>query len=455
MRTIFSVIIVLSVWIGIAPQRPSKAAPATIYEVGPGKPYASLGQVAGLLSPGDLVLVYSNGAIPYIEQVVFENPGAPNNKITIRGVRVNGRRPILSSTQSRTVEFAASHYIFEGFEATGTGSNHRVLYHHADDITIRDTLVRDCPLNGILGADEDSGSLTLEYVEVTNCGEGTYHHGVYMATALPGAVFRMQYCYLHDMKGGNAVKSRAFRNEIYYNWIEDAYYHELELIGPDDGTGGLPGSPREDSDVVGNVLFHTSDFGALTRVGGDGTGQTWGRYRFANNTFVAREAGTTMIRAFDGLESIELHNNIFTSADGGWLNLVRTVEADWLTNQETIGGSHNWIQTGSTVPSGLGGSLYGSDPGFNSLAGQDVRPTDGSPLVDAGNGAPASLPGHEFPNPLIPPAYHPLLHTMVAVGNVENRPVAGTIDIGAFEFGEQIDLPVKLYLPLVNQSLSP
>ena len=33
--------------------------------------------------------------------------------------------------------------------------------------------------------------------------------------------------------GGNAVKSRAQRNEIYYNWIEGAVYHELELIGPD------------------------------------------------------------------------------------------------------------------------------------------------------------------------------------------------------------------------------
>jgi hypothetical protein len=38
-------------------------------------------------------------------------------------------------------------------------------------------------------------------------------------TAYPGAVFRMQHSYVHDANGGNNVKSRAERNEIYYNWI--------------------------------------------------------------------------------------------------------------------------------------------------------------------------------------------------------------------------------------------
>jgi len=37
---------------------------------------------------------------------------------------------------------------------------------------------------------------------------------------------------VHDGNGGNGVKSRAERNEIYYNWIEGSLYHELELIGP-------------------------------------------------------------------------------------------------------------------------------------------------------------------------------------------------------------------------------
>lgn len=58
--------------------------------------------------------------------------------------------------------------------------------------------------------------------------------------AYPGAVFRLQHSYLQDSDytdgvgiGGNLIKSCAERNEIYYNWLEGAFYHELELIGPD------------------------------------------------------------------------------------------------------------------------------------------------------------------------------------------------------------------------------
>jgi hypothetical protein len=32
----------------------------------------------------------------------------------------------------------------------------------------------------------------------------------------------MRFNHVHDQNGGNAVKSRAERNEIHYNWIEGA-----------------------------------------------------------------------------------------------------------------------------------------------------------------------------------------------------------------------------------------
>src|SRR4029453_11388398 len=103
----------------------------------------------------------------------------------------------------------------------------------------------------------------------------------------PGSVFRMQFCYIHDVLGGNAVKSRAERTELYYNWIEGAQYYEAELIGP----GGRCQGVREDADVVGNALIQTAQHESgvyVVRVGGDGTGETCGRYRFVNNLFVAR-----------------------------------------------------------------------------------------------------------------------------------------------------------------------
>ncbi|MCC6644972.1 MAG: hypothetical protein IT374_05295 [Polyangiaceae bacterium] len=399
----------------------SSPALAATYQVGPSRAHKTLQAVASLLSPGDVVEL--DGDATYAGGVVFDVPGAAAAKITIRGVRVNGKRPVISGA-TNTVEAQGDHYVFEGLELTG--GSFRCFYHHADDITLQDSVIHDCPKHGLLGADEDSGSLLLQYVEVYGCGSGTQNHQIYMATdetAHPGSVFRMQSCYVHDATGGNNVKSRAERNEIYGNWIEGALYHELELIGPD---GQDPSLAREDSDVVGNVLVKTNDF-AVVRFGGDGTGETGGRYRFAYNTVVAGQAA--VFRLFDSIESLEVHNSVFLRP-GGAVNLVREVEAAWVTGSSLIAGSNNWVQTGAAnQPPAWVGTLTGADPGLSI----DRRPQAGSALLDAASAAPAGVPGHAFPNPLAKNPAHPPLHTLEALGGATPRPTSGAPDIGAFE----------------------
>ncbi|MBN1879204.1 right-handed parallel beta-helix repeat-containing protein [bacterium] len=410
---------------------------AATYPVGPTQLYTDLQSVAGLLQPGDLVLV--DGDHTYPGGVVFTAPGSALQWITIRGVRINGNRPILSGG-ANTVAFitdwpysgpGADYYIFEGFDITGGTS--RGLYHQADHLIVRDTVVHDCPAHGILGADEGSGSCTLDHVEVYNCGAGDTRHQIYMATdevGRPGSVFRMQFCYIHDGVGGNNVKSRAQRNEIYYNWIEGAFYHELELIGPD---GADPELFREDSDVVGNVLVKRNDF-HVTRVGGDGTGETFGRYRFINNTFIC--GSHSSFRMFDGIESIEMHNNVFYR-ETGLCTITRTVDAVWGPGGEQISGSNNWIKTGSTdVPATWTQTYSGNDPGFTAFASYNLMPLPGSPLKNAGNNAPSGAPGYQFTDPLFPPAYHPPSHTVDPAGVITLRPVDGAIDIGALEVAQ-------------------
>jgi len=414
------------------------AAGAT-YQVGPGKPYANLQAVAGLLNPGDIVEVDGNAT--YAGGVIFERPGTAAQPITIRGIRINGNRPILSGS-TNTVTFAtpdpdlpleaASHYIFEGFELTA--GTFRCLYHQADDLTVRDVLVHDCPAHGILGADQGSGSLLLERVEVHHCGAGTSQHQIYVATDEvhhPGSVFRMRHCYLHDSNGGNNVKSRAERNEIFYNWIEGALYHELELIGPDPGgapAGWTEALAREDSDVVGNVLWKRNT-AFITRIGGDGTGQSNGRYRFVNNTILA---GTSAVfRVFDGIQSVEMHNNVFCRADGTALNVIRTVEAAW-TDGEQIAGSNNWVRSGSTnIPAAWTGTLTGTSPGFTDLATNDLTPAAGSPLLNAADPSPATPAAFPFTAPLFPPAFQPPKHAVEAAP--APRAFDCDLDIGALE----------------------
>lgn len=410
------------------------AVSAVTYQVGPSRPYQDLQSLTALLEPGDIVEV--DGDVTYPGGVVFTEPGTETDWITIRGIRINGHRPIISGG-TNTVMFqtdwpysgpGADYYVLEGFEIIG--GTFRGIFHQAAHLLVRDTVVHDCPAHGILGADEGSGSLTLDHIEVYHCGSGDSQHQIYMATdevGRPGSVFRMQFCYVHDGIGGNNVKSRAQRNEIYYNWIEGAYYHELELIGPD---GADPGLFREDSDVVGNVLRKLNDF-SVTRVGGDGTGETFGRYRFVNNTFISGSG--SVFRIFDGIESIEMHNNVFYRSSGG-CNITRTVEAVWGSGGEQIAGSNNWVVTGSTnIPSQWTGTISGSNPGFTDFASGNFIPVSGSPLIDTGTASPAGPPGYPFPDPLFPPEYHPPLHSLAAGTSMTVRPNDGYPDIGAFE----------------------
>lgn len=404
----------------------------TTYQVGAGKAYASLQAVAGLLKPGDVVEVYGNQT--YTGGVRLTRAGTPTSKITIRGVRVNGKRPVLSGG-TNTIELAGNHTVLEGFDVTGGSS--RCVYHHANDITIRDTVIHDCPAHGLLGADTGSGSLLLEYSEVYRCGSGDRLHQIYMATdetAYPGAVFRMQYNYVHDAIGGNNVKSRAQRNEIYYNWIEGAYYHELELIGPDGQSETLA---REDSDVVGNVLFqgYTTRSHFPIRVGGDGTGQTWGRYRFVNNTVVLGSASTSAVfRLFTGIESIEMHNNLLFRAGGAPVTVLRDAEAVW-KNGRRIAGSQNWVTAGSTaIPTTWTGTRTGSNPGFVDLATKNVRLGSSSGALNVGTSTPVSSAGYDFPTPERLPRFEPPLHTVGLSGSAAARTAVGVVDVGAYEY---------------------
>lgn len=411
------------------------------YQVGPQKTYTRLQDVNSKLKAGDTVLV--DGNAQYTGDVKFTVAGTNAKPVVVKGIRIEGKRPVISGG-TNTVHFnGCDHLIFEGFEVTGGKS--RGIFHQADSVIVRDVAVHDCPQQGILGADIGSGTLTLEYSEVYKCGSGSSQHQIYMTTDqvnFPGRVFRMQYCYIHDANGGNNVKSRSERNEIYYNWIEGAYYHELELIGPDPGgvdDGWTIGLKREDSDVVGNVLFkrktaanNDSNF-SVTRCGGDATGWTHGRYRFVNNTIIAGSGA--VFRLFDTLQSVEMHNNIFYRSAGG-VNMIRAAEGEmaWSTGKAVYSGSNNWVVTGTTnIPKEWTGTITGATPGFVNFKEKNLRLESTSLCVNAGSGECVSPSGFPFTNPLQKPTGIPPLGVQPLPEGNYARAVNGVIDIGAYE----------------------
>lgn len=396
-------------------------AQATTYQIGPNKPFQQISNVASQLQPGDIVEI--DGDASY-SSVSFSKNGTNQAKITIRGILRNGKQPSIKGG-SNTIAVNASHYVFEQLDISGGSS--RCFFHHGDDVTIKNSVVHDCAAQGILGADTGSGSLLLDQVEVYRCGQGTRKHQIYVATdeqMYPNAVFRMQNSYVHDGNGGNNVKSRAGRNEIYFNWIEGAMYHELELIGSEEFPENLL---REDSDVVGNVLRKTQG-SFVVRFGGDGSGQTNGRYRFVNNTVIVNGATKSVFRLFDGLESVEMHSNVFFGS-GAW-TLIRDAEAKWAKGQAILGGSNNWVPNGKTTPSQWVGTVKSADPGFVDPNAFDYTPAWGGALQNAGNDSPVSPAQAPFPNPLSVPNFLPPRRK---IEMPRMRYNAGNIDIGAIE----------------------
>ena len=163
-----------------------------------------------------------------------DDGGTAANPVVIRWNRsVGSTRPLLQGGQ-HTIKFEQSNnVVFEGFEVTGGSTT--CIFSEADNVTVRDSLIRDCPSHGILGADQNSGSFTLEYSEIRNSGFGTTRHSIYMQSdevSFPGAVFRMRYNYVHSATGGVLVRVRHERALIYYNWIENSVYGEMERLAP-------------------------------------------------------------------------------------------------------------------------------------------------------------------------------------------------------------------------------
>ena len=108
-----------------------------------------------------------------------DDSGTVANPVVIRWNRaVGGTRPLLQGGQ-HTIKFEQSNnVVFEGFEVTGGSST--CVFSEADNVTVRDSADPGLSVARHSGADQNSGSFTLEYSEIRNSGAGTTRHSIYM-----------------------------------------------------------------------------------------------------------------------------------------------------------------------------------------------------------------------------------------------------------------------------------
>src|SRR5262249_50888545 len=102
----------------------SRSAGAATYQVGPGKPFATLQDTLGMLAPGDVVEVDGDHTYPGDLWFRPEQGGTKSAPVTVRGVRKNGKRPVIQGVGTEQyhdmiVLFYANHFVFEGFEIVG------------------------------------------------------------------------------------------------------------------------------------------------------------------------------------------------------------------------------------------------------------------------------------------------------------------------------------------------
>jgi hypothetical protein len=425
------------------------------YTVGPsGRQYTQLSAVFANnnLAPGDIVEVDGNATYNGNIVVNSDDGGDAGNPVIIRWKRAAGQsRPLLQGG-TNTIKFQRSNnVVFEGFEVTG-GSN-TCIFSEAHNVTVRDAVIRNCPSHGILAADQNSGSFTLEYSEIRSSGSGSQRHPIYMQSdevAFPGAVFRMQFNYIHSGTGGNLVKVRHERAEIYYNWLEGATYQALELIGPDCATqqsGWNAGLRREDSDIVGNVIVQSGSWANAIRIGGDLNGRSQGRVRLVNNTILFTRSGTAnAVMVQLGAGSLEMHNNVIHQTSTGSPTVIvenssaetpycgPTGTSAWDAGRK-VAGSNNWVKSGAgNVPGEWTGTRNGSDPGLTSVAQWNLRPASSSVLVGNGNNPPPTPTAFPFPSPQLIPLFDPPSRAKLDLNGQRSRVLSGArLSIGALE----------------------
>lgn len=434
------------------------------YEVGPESPLASIGDAPlAALEPGDTVLIHWRPE-PYREKFVLCRQGTAEEPITIRGVPgPEGQLPVIEGADAVTppglnywretrgvikvgganvpTDTMPRHLVIENLDIRGARPGNfftgrfgvRQQYdanaasidvEKAEDLVIRNCILSESGNGLFIGSSE--AAVTRRVVVVanhihSNGNPGSaFEHNSYTEAA--GILFEYnRYGPLRDGANGNNLKDRSAGLVVRYNWIEGGN-RQLDLV--DAGTPSIHGSAEyRQTDVYGNILVERDGDGnrQIVHYGGDSGDEARyrkGTLRFENNTVVSlRRDRTTLFRFSTATERGEARNNIVytAAAPGNTLALVDSAGDLWLDRNWWKPGIRDGFSAVEARISGRDTAIESDSPGFTDEATQDYHLAEGSPCIDAGTAV-------EWP-----------LFQYRPHREIEPRPVAGAIDIGAFE----------------------
>ena len=430
--------------------------------VGPGRRYATPDRVPwDSLEPGDRVLIDWRPE-PYRSKWVLCCRGTADAPITVSGVPgPQGELPVLDAENALTpvsVEYLSGergvikiggaafapdlvpgHIVVENLEIRGarpgrffvslsgilqySESASAIYVESGDHITVRNCILHDCA-NGFFTTWE-AAEVLLDSCHVYDNGiaDSVYQHNAYTESA--GMVYQFnRFGPLRPGASGNNLKDRSAGLIVRCNWIEGGN-RQLDLVDAEDSEA-IRQDPRYDSAYVyGNVLIEPDGAGnnQIVHFGGDnGPEETFrhGPLYFYNNTVVSLRTGTTtLFRLSTNDVSARVFNNIlFVVAPGNQLSI--------LDETGIVSLSHNFLKPDCH---GSHGELTGAvrardnvevdDPGFTDLPMRTFTLRAGSVAIDR-----AADP---------PPSRHPVDVEFDGERGFRNRPLHGTLDLGAFD----------------------
>jgi hypothetical protein len=348
--------------------------------------------------PSAAIAAAQTGDVIEIDAGVYTDDNAVwgANNLTLRGV---GGRAHMQSTQlignGKGIWVTSNNATVENIEFSGAavsvadGENGAGIRADGSGLTVCNGYFHDNQ-NGIL---DGSGEVMVEYSEFDHNGQcpptNACSHNMYFSTTVTR--FTLRYSYSHRAHQGHLVKSRAIENHILYNRITDEdgdASYEIDLPN-----GGL-------SFIIGNLIEQGTNTGNTTIIAYGEEGVTAGHQTqlyLVNNTIVNDLGSGAFISSLPGGTTGSIVNNIFAGGGGG-------VPA----NSGALAVANN---------------LISSAPGLVDAANFDYHLTSTSPARDAGTN-----PGTAGTVSLSPTSQY------VQPTNREDRPVNGTIDIGAYEF---------------------
>ncbi|MFQ6047811.1 MAG: hypothetical protein ACE5K7_00420 [Phycisphaerae bacterium] len=351
----------------------------------------------------------------------FKRAGTEANPIYIIGVLSGqGDRPVFDASGTdidRGIFYIwpqYPNYVIENLEFRNShggatqSNNAAAAYIRASNITFRNCYSHHND-NGWFSTSEADNTL-LEYCETAYNGyppDPGHTHNYYVNSIS----LTVRGNYIHHSTTGQNFKSRCSHLVFENNWVEEDANYTWEVAS----------NNVNNALMIGNVIIKGPDAANSRIIGcGDGSGVASGTLTLINNTIVATRSNNRYLYSHSSsTTNLVLYNNIFTGPS--------TILFSW-NGSGSRTGSHNWFQTGMSVPGTITDSLFGTSPGFVDPGANDFHLLPDSVCRDAGTNSPQWLNGSGMWEVRVPEGqYVRHLQTMP-------RPADGALDIGAYEY---------------------